>query len=245
MRRRFVFASAGGLLSAGAPLGLLAVRLARRERWRSVSLSAVIDEIRRNGPDYIYAGTSTALALGVFGYLLGRHADWLAELSETDPLTGLFNARRLFDNLDGELARARRYREPLALLLVDLDGLKSVNDRFGHQAGDAAIRGLADVIRSELRETDIGARWGGDEFAVLAPNTSQAAALALAERIRATIPAAGAPWALSGSIGVAAVDPGQGEEVVDSATLMRAADAALYAAKRRGRNMVVSAPRAI
>ena len=89
----------------------------------------------------------------------------------------------------------------MALLLVHLDGLKSINDRYGHHAGDEAIRGLAGVIRSELRETDTGARWGGDEFAVLAPNTAEPAALALAERIRALIPATSARWSLTGSAG--------------------------------------------
>lgn len=167
MQRRLLFACAGGLLSAGVPLGLLAVRLARRGHWRSLSIGDAMVEIRQNRPHYIYVAASVTLAVGLYGHLLGRHADRLAELSETDPLTGLSNARRLFDRLDAELARVRRYREPLALLLVDLDGLKSINDRHGHHAGDEAIRGLGDVIRSQLRETDTGARWGGDEFAVL------------------------------------------------------------------------------
>jgi len=247
MQRRILFAGAGGVLSAGAPLGLLAVRLAKRgRRWRSMSLRRAMREIGDNRPDYVYVLGATALAFGLFGYVLGRHADHLAELSETDPLTGLPNARRLFDRLDAELARARRYREALALLLVDLDGLKMINDRYGHHAGDDAIRAVAEVIRSELRETDVGARWGGDEFAVLAPNTSEAAALALAERIRATIAGTGAPWPLSGSVGVATIDPTADGEVVDSTTLMRAADRALYEAKRSGRNRVVSAsPRAL
>jgi diguanylate cyclase (GGDEF)-like protein len=100
---------------------------------------------------------------------------------------------------------------------------------------------LADVIRSQLRETDVAARWGGDEFAVLAPSTSKGAAVALAERIRALIPQERAPWHLSGSLGVAAIDPRSDGDVVDSATLMRAADAALYEAKRTGRNRVVMA----
>lgn len=103
-------------------------------------------------------------------------------LSETDVLTGLANARGLFDRLEAELARSRRYHEPLALLLVDLDGLKRINDRHGHHAGDEAIRSLAAVIRFQLRESDVGARWGGDEFAVLAPNTSEHDAVALAAR---------------------------------------------------------------
>jgi len=241
MRRRLLFAGAGALLSAGVPLGLLATRLARRRHWRSLSIGDAIGEIRRNRPDYIYVGTSVAIAFGLYGHLLGRHADQLAALSETDPLTGLSNARGFFSRLDDELARVRRYRRPLALLLVDLDGLKSINDRHGHLAGDEAIRGLGDVIRSQLRETDTGARWGGDEFAVLAPNTPERAALALAERIRALIPTTSARWPLTGSLGVATIDPGTEGDVDDAATLMRAADAALYEAKQRGRNRVVNA----
>lgn len=242
MRRRFAYACTGGLLSAGAPVGWLAVRLARHgRRSGSTSLRGAIREVVGHPPDYIYVGTSTVVAFTLFGYILGRQADRLAELSETDPLTGLSNARGLFDRLDAELARSRRYREPLALLSVDLDGLKSINDRYGHRAGDDAIRSLADVIRSELRESDVGARWGGDEFAVLAPSTSKVAALALAERIRALIPERSTRWPLSASVGVATLDPKADGEVVDSATLMRAADAAMYEAKRSGRNRVVIA----
>jgi diguanylate cyclase (GGDEF)-like protein len=224
-------------------VGLLAVRGPRRDPdTGSTSWRRALREAADHPRDYVYVGVSTALAFAAFGYVVGRQADRLAELSETDPLTRLANARRLFDRLETELARARRYREPLALLLVDLDGLKRINDRFGHPAGDEAIRRLADVIRSQLRETDVAARWGGDEFAVLAPSTSKDAAAALAERIRALIPQEPAPWQLSGSLGVAVIDPPSDEGIVDSATLMRAADAALYEAKRTGRNRVVVAP---
>jgi Diguanylate cyclase, GGDEF domain len=188
MRRCFAYACLGGLLSGGAPVGLSAVRLARRRhRFCASSLRGATGEVAADRPDYIDVGVSTAVAFTLFGCILGRQADRLAELSETDPLTGLSNARGFLDRLDAELARSRRYREPLGLLSVDLDGLKSINDRYGHRAGDDAIRSVADVIRSELRES-VGARWGGDEFAVLAPSTSRVAALALAERIRALIP---------------------------------------------------------
>jgi diguanylate cyclase (GGDEF)-like protein len=242
MRRCFAFACAGGLLSAGAPIGLLAVRLARHYRpFCSTSLRGATREIAADRPDFIYVGMSTALAFSLFGYILGRQADRLAELSVTDPLTRLFNARGLFDRLEAELARSRRYREPLALLSVDLDGLKSINDRYGHRAGDDAIRSVADVIRSELRESDVGARWGGDEFAVLAPSTSRVAAVALAERIRALIPQRSTRWPLSVSVGVATLEPSTAGEGFDSATLMRAADAAMYEAKRSGRDRVVVA----
>jgi diguanylate cyclase (GGDEF)-like protein len=240
MRRRFAYACVGGLLAAGAPIGLFAVRLARRHRrFCSTSLRGAIREVAADPPDYIYVGMSTAVAFTLFGYILGRQADRLAELSETDPLTGLSNARGLFDRLDAELGRSLRYREPLALLSVDLDGLKNINDRYGHRAGDDAIRSVADVIRSELRESDVGARWGGDEFAVLAPSTSRIAALALAERIRALTPQRSTLWPLSVSVGVATLEPNTAGEGFDSATLMRAADAAMYEAKRSGRDRVV------
>ena len=240
MRRRFAYAWAGGLLAAGAPIGLLGARFARR-RAGSRPLGGALREAVADPPDYMYVASSTAVAFALFGYILGRQADRLAELSRTDPLTGLSNARGLFDRMDAELARSRRYRQPLALLLVDLDGLKGINDRYGHRAGDEAIRSLADVIRSELRDSDVGARWGGDEFAVLAPSTSKEAAVALAERIRALVPDKSPHSPVSGSVGVATIDPTTGGEVVDSATLMRAADAALYEAKRSGRNRVVIA----
>lgn len=241
MLRRFSYACAGGLLSAGAPVGLLAVRLARDVRSSAaMSLRSALRELAADPAGYLYVGSSTAVVFALFGYMLGRQADRLATLSETDALTGLSNARGLLGRLETELARSRRYREPLALLLVDLDGLKTINDRYGHRAGDEAIRSLANVIRSELRETDVGARLGGDEFAILAPNTAKAAAFALAERIRALIPEQTAQWPLTASVGVATLDPGTERELADSATLMRTADAAMYEAKRRGRNRVVA-----
>ncbi len=219
------------------------MRLARKGRGSgSASIPRAIRELAvADSAGYFYVGASTAVAFVLFGYVLGRQADRLAALSETDALTGLSNSRGLFDRLDTELARLRRYREPLALLLVDLDGLKEINDRYGHRAGDEAIRTLAEVIRSQLRETDLGARWGGDEFAILAPRTSMVAARALAERIRFLIPQHSAQWPLSGSIGVASIDPATDGELVDSATLMRAADLAMYKAKRGGKNRVATA----
>lgn len=246
MLRRFAYACAGGLLSAGAPVGLLGLRLARcKSGSRLLWLRLAARELAADRAGYMYVGTSTALAFVAFGYIIGRQADRLARLSETDALTGLCNGRGLLHRLATELARSRRYGHPLSLLLMDLDGLKSVNDRYGHLAGDEAIRGLAAVIRSELRETDIGARWGGDEFAVLAPSTSESAALALADRIRDLIPQRNVLRPLTGSVGVVTVDPRVNDELVEPLDLMRAADTALYEAKRRGRNRVVTAPAAV
>jgi diguanylate cyclase (GGDEF)-like protein len=186
----------------------------------------------------LYVSTSTAVVFTAFGYMLGRQADRLARLSETDALTGLINARGLYERLQRELARARRYGTSLALLVLDLDGLKIINDRFGHRAGDEALRQCAEVVRSELREADVGARWGGDEFAILAPDTSRAAALTLAERIRALIARrATASSPLSVSLGIAMLEPA----TLDADALMHAADAAMYDAKLQGRNRVVMA----
>jgi diguanylate cyclase (GGDEF)-like protein len=237
MDRRFVYAVTGGLLSAGAPLGLLAVRLARR-RYRSLRHRPT-SEVAADRAGFLYVGTSTAVVFSVFGYILGRQADRLTELSETDALTGLRNVRGLYERLDQELARFRRYGEPLALLAVDLDGLKTINDEHGHRGGDVAIRTVADVIRSELRETDLGARWGGDEFAILAPNASAAAATALAERIRRSISSNTDSFPLTVSIGVATLASTATTPEIDTAALMRIADQALYEAKKCGRNRVV------
>jgi diguanylate cyclase (GGDEF)-like protein len=181
------------------------------------------------------------VVFSAFGFLLGRQADQLATLSRTDPLTGLLNARGLFERVNSELVRLRRRRAPLAMFVIDLDGLKTINDRHGHRAGDDALRSLAAVIRSQLRTTDVGARWGGDEFAILASNTSASAALAVAERIRALILQQSAASPLSASIGVATIDPSSERVPTDCDRLMRAADGAMYEAKQRGRNNVVLA----
>ena len=246
MQRRFTYATAGAMLSVGAPLGLVAVRLVSHafpspspNAPRQRGFAGVIGrELAADCPVYLYVSTSTAVVFTAFGYLLGRQADRLARLSETDALTGLINARGLYERLRQELARARRYRTPLALLVLDLDGLKIINDRFGHRAGDEALRHCAEVVRSELRETDVGARWGGDEFAILAPDTPREAALTLAERIRALIARRATESSpLSVSLGIAMLEPA----TLDADALMHAADAAMYAAKLQGRNRVVMA----
>jgi diguanylate cyclase (GGDEF)-like protein len=175
-----------------------------------------------------------------FGYILGRQADALAELSQTDPLTRLLNARGFAARLQGEIQRSRRYREPLSLLFLDLDGLKDINDKHGHRAGSQALREVAAVISAELRETDTGARWGGDEFTVIAPNTNKDAATVLAERIRSGIASHVGDWRLTASIGIATLDWEETEMVPDAQALLRDADAAMYEAKRRGKNKVVA-----
>jgi diguanylate cyclase (GGDEF)-like protein len=231
--RRFSYAALGALLSIGAPVGLLLVKLKR-----GISLARISAELARNNSTYRYVSMSTGLVFTLFGGVLGRHADQLAELATTDALTGLQNARALRERLEREVARAVRYRQPLSLLLIDLDGLKTINDRLGHHAGDRALRHVAEAIRVQLRASDIGARWGGDEFALLAPNTRRPAATVLAQRVQslvASAPVGEAVPPMAVSIGIASFDPG-GTAHVDASSLMHEADAALYRAKRSHRD---------
>jgi two-component system cell cycle response regulator len=161
-------------------------------------------------------------------------------LAQTDGLTGLPNFRSFHARLEEEVARANRYGAPLACAMVDLDGLKQINDKLGHAAGNRAILALADAVREELRDTDFAARYGGDEFVVLLPQTTADAGGLFAERLRRRLAAvseeAGLP--IRGSIGVAAVTADELESPDAAEDLLRRADEALYTAKRSGRDRV-------
>ena len=172
---------------------------------------------------------------------LARRQSQLQALAETDALTGLANRRAFRSRLALEVKRARRYGTPLACVMVDLDHLKPVNDEYGHEAGDRALTALATVLRQELRETDLGARYGGDEFVALLPHTAAAEGRSLAERIadrlrHTRFEAGGGALGLQASFGVAELGPGSPEDAAEA--LIRDADAALYAAKRGGRDRV-------
>jgi diguanylate cyclase (GGDEF)-like protein len=161
----------------------------------------------------------------------------LTEVAISDPLTGLHNRRSFEVRLAEEVERTRRSQVPFALLLLDLDHFKQVNDRFGHQAGDQALQAVASVLEQQLRAVDLPARIGGEEFAVLLPDTAGQGALDTAERLRAAIatrPIAheGATIAVTASIGVACCSA----HADTSEGLLRVADLALYQAKRAGRN---------
>jgi len=163
----------------------------------------------------------------------------LERLAITDPLTELANRRRFAEALAAEIERSRRYGNPLALVLADLDHFKRVNDRHGHAAGDEVLRECARALRQSVRAPDLVARYGGEEFAVLMPQTGLEQAIESAERARAALAALRVPpvdWPLSASFGVAALLPGEG-----AAALLARADAALYEAKHAGRNRVVQA----
>jgi diguanylate cyclase (GGDEF)-like protein len=163
-------------------------------------------------------------------------------LSITDGLTGLWN-RRLFDlRINEELQRAIRFQEPFGLLLVDLDHFKSVNDRYGHQAGDAVLVELARRLTDATREVDVVTRFGGEEFALILPKTPVQGTVRLAAKVREVVAnepfaAGNSSIAVTVSVGAAAY-PDHG---LSAGELLAAADAALYRAKENGRNRVEEA----
>jgi two-component system cell cycle response regulator len=225
----------GAVISLGAPAGLLIVRVA------SGSATSITDELLVNRLTYEYVLVASALAFSMFGYFIGRQADALRTLATTDPLTGLMNRRAMTDRLHHEYERAKRYGLPLSVLVIDLDGLKRVNDAGGHAAGDRAIRGAAAAIKQTLRATDYGGRWGGDEFVVIAPHSPRGSARMLAERVAAAIATRGRAdrLAATASVGVATFDHlDDNARVRTPLSLVEEADRALYAAKDSGRSRV-------
>jgi len=155
--------------------------------------------------------------------------DHLRQQAAQDPLTGLANYRHLVEILDSEIKRSERTRREFALLFLDLDGLKKINDHFGHVVGSQALCRLADVLCNSCRNMDTAARFGGDEFAVILPETSEVPANLVAGRICDNLARDGRKPKLSVSIGVA-IYPKDGEKID---TLMGAADVAVYAMKAR------------
>jgi diguanylate cyclase (GGDEF)-like protein len=186
----------------------------------------------------------------LFGYLAGQATlsienvdlhETVQQQAVTDELTGLFNVRQFHSRLAGEIDRAERFATPLSLVMLDIDKFKSVNDNHGHQQGDRVLVEVARVLRRLSRDVDLPARYGGEELAVVLPQTDLAGAEQQAERIRTAIEGTqiqrldgGGLLPITASFGVASF-PGEG---ADKTELIAAADAALYRAKRGGRNRV-------
>jgi diguanylate cyclase (GGDEF)-like protein len=167
------------------------------------------------------------------------------QLAITDPLTGLANHRQFYDQLAREFRRAHRYQRPLTLLMLDLDHFKAFNDRYGHLAGDQALRETADILRQNARSVDLLARYGGEEFAIILPETDLDRAAAHAERIRSAVAShvfegqeTGQEHRVTISIGVAALTAAT--QKIEN--LVHDADQAMYRAKAGGRNRLALAP---
>lgn len=164
-------------------------------------------------------------------------------LAMTDALTGVFNRRRFGDMLHHEWASARRYKHPLCLLLFDVDHFKAVNDTQGHAAGDETLKNVAQIIASSIREVDVCARYGGDEFVLLLPHTPAENAMVVADRVREKLVRARANWvgtlgSVTLSVGIASSDD---PSLANPDDLLEAADRALYEAKRQGRDRAIAA----
>ncbi|HEY6010109.1 MAG TPA: diguanylate cyclase [Nitrospirota bacterium] len=169
----------------------------------------------------------------------------LNHLSTADSLTGLLNRRALSETLHHEMDRAQRYDSDLSLMLCDVDGLKTINDTYGHAAGDWAIQAVAASLMRSLRKTDTVGRYGGDEFMIILPETSLDGARAIAEKIRAAISEIKMDVSTDVRVGIS-LSIGISDCTMagdDSDMLVRLADSALYASKNNGRNMVTTASR--
>jgi len=202
------------------------------------------DEVRRASEvgalGYITDPTDLDLLLARTRTLLEFKAylDACEEAAFTDHLTGLANRRRFERQLDREVGRVERFSHPFSLLMLDIDSFKDLNDSFGHDAGDEAIRRIGRALREGTRGIDLAARIGGEEFAVLLVETSKEAGFEVAERLRQAIKVLEIPGArhITASFGVAECPT----DAQTAADVLKAADVALYAAKRNGRDRVVA-----
>jgi diguanylate cyclase (GGDEF)-like protein len=190
----------------------------------------------------LYIAVVATLACIIAGRLLGQKGDSLRETAATDPLTAVANRRHFDQKLASSVAQATRTGSPLTLLFVDVDHLKTINDQLGHAAGDAALRLVGESLARTCRSRDIVARWGGDEFAVLAQWTTAREGLILAQRIRETLARLARQY---GTAPVPTVSIGVAElaqlGLARPEALLHAADDALYLAKTAGRDRVTVA----
>ena len=234
----------GGLTSPFGPLVvpivLYAAAFLASRAFAAVLVAAcalTVAAVLGAGIPYAWGTGAVALlswgSVSVFLHGLVRRLD---NAAQTDGLTGLWNHAAFWRRLQAEDARARRMQTPYSVLMIDVDHFKALNDQYGHQAGDAVLRRMADILGKRVRGSDVLARYGGEEFAVLLPDTAQTSAAEVAEKLRRLLAIAG----INVSIGVAdnADDNAAPDEVVG------AADAALYDAKLSGRARVRTGPAA-
>jgi diguanylate cyclase (GGDEF)-like protein len=221
-------------------IGYLGYLIAFRGQHAS-TLGLIVPGIFFFGACFVWLSSILALqtAMDVMRITVLEHESF------TDPLTGVYNRRFMEQHLIKEVSKARRYKFDLAVLLLDLDYFKRINDEYGHQAGDQLLIEIGNLINEQLRDSDILSRYGGEEFLIIAPNTTPPAATLLAERLRGHIQshrflkefkaAREIEIRLTVSIGVANFS----ETLTSEEALIRAADKNLYQAKEEGRNRVV------
>ena len=226
------------LVAAAAGFSLRGVRALLDPQ--SVGREMIADSALNVGSSIAYMVIALTFHATLIGLVFGRLLADLRQRSRHDGLTGLLNRRTMEEALQAQIQRSRRTGEPFAVLMLDLDHFKAINDRHGHAAGDRALKHTAAALKGELREVDALGRFGGEEFLVLMPGADLDAARPVAERLRAALVADlpridGVPLALSASIGIAQWR----EPAEEPSRLLMRADAALYRAKMSGRDCVV------
>ncbi|HJQ26093.1 MAG TPA: GGDEF domain-containing protein [Blastocatellia bacterium] len=235
-RERQMVATQGAAAEANAPAALLVAPLTAGSRFYGVVLAA------RGEP----FDETEACDFGVFSRSFGlalanaiEHRDATRQ-TLIDDLTRLYNVRYLYESLDAEIRRARRYGSAVSVVFIDLDGFKSVNDMYGHRAGSYTLTEVAQLLVASVRESDFVARYGGDEFVLMLPETDSSAAMQLAERVRAAIAEhrftgnVGAEIHLTASFGVVSYP----EHAAIAEKLIELADAAMYEAKQQRKGSV-------
>jgi diguanylate cyclase (GGDEF)-like protein len=213
------------LFADGAPVGVLLLDNGRSRGAR----------IERRAVEMLERFVSQASLALANARLLAQ----VRALAAADGLTGVANRRSFDSAVQAEASRSVRSGRPLSLVLFDVDHFKRLNDSYGHQAGDEALKRVAEVLRTTVRNVDLVARYGGEEFVVLMPDTELPAAVQVAERIRAAIAAQATEPRMTASLGVATLP----DSAIDPTSLIAAADEALYSAKQQGRNQVVASAR--
>jgi len=224
-------ASYGAVLATGSPLGWILLQ------W--------LDGRNPFSPDrvdpllYVYLTLTTMVVFACLGYAIGQREQAITELAFKDSLTALYNMRYFKNRLEQEFERHLRHGAPLAIIQIDLDFFKDVNDTWGHQAGDAVLKSVSSVIMSNCRKSEIAARVGGEEMCIIACDCSDDAAMHLAERLRVAIKNSSSNWQghaikITASFGVAIAD----SNTVTAWQVYQHADDAMYQAKQTGRNKV-------
>ncbi len=235
---------------SGAVFGLYAIVLVIR-LVTSLSMPNLTSPLQADFWTSLAYIASTTLAIAMtFGFFmmtndrleleLNRAQTELHKMAMTDFLTGAYNRRSFSEIGQRECARARRNGSPLGLLIIDIDHFKEFNDAFGHLAGDEMLIAMVSACRQQLRHVDLLARWGGEEFAVMLPETGRKGTMKVAEKLRHSVAKLTVPGGtLHAKVTISVGGAMWTEDDVDLETLLRRADLALYQAKRRGRNCVV------
>lgn len=174
-----------------------------------------------------------SLANAVSGVVIGAFIKRLHQGASKDPLTGLYNRRCFYDRMNYEMEKMKRTKSPLTLALIDIDNFKTINDTYGHLEGDKVLVKLAGIFKTHARSGDTIVRWGGEEFAMILPETDKNGALAFTERIRVLVECSDWKYKITISIGITTV-----RQRYDAEKIMSVADRALYKAKEN-KNMVV------